>query len=93
MGIFSKQGSKPDTDTTGAKRDMTIVNEPKKRPDHVRVTVGVFNDDRILRDPFDFEVVKRIEPAANNLDAVFHCVSPKKWCRDQVLVVWHRLAV
>lgn len=35
--MFNKQGSKPDADTTGAKRDVTIVNEPKKRPDHVRV--------------------------------------------------------
>ncbi|UVE64753.1 hypothetical protein L2Y90_12935 [Burkholderia pyrrocinia] len=33
MSIFSKQDSKPEM--TGAKRDVTIRNEPKKRPDHV----------------------------------------------------------
>ncbi len=37
MSIFNKQSSKLDPETAGAKRDVTIVNEPKKRPDHVRV--------------------------------------------------------
>jgi len=36
MSIFSKQSSKQDTESTSAKRDVTISNEPKKRPDHVR---------------------------------------------------------
>jgi hypothetical protein len=36
MSIFSKQGNKQDATSTGTKRDVTIINEPKKRPDHVR---------------------------------------------------------
>jgi len=37
MSFFSKQRSKQDTETVVAKRDVTISNEPKKRPDHVTV--------------------------------------------------------
>lgn len=40
MKMFSKNSSNSDTTLetapTGAKRDVTIRNEPKKRPDHVR---------------------------------------------------------
>lgn len=36
MNIFNKLGSNSEAASAGIKRDVTIVIEPKKRPDHVR---------------------------------------------------------
>lgn len=50
MKIFSKNGNSSDA-ATGSKRDVTISNEPKKRPDHVRAET----DDCIWKIPLTLD--------------------------------------